>query len=107
MHRLADGRVVEVVIDDECAQSSGPSPMCTGTGAIGKKPGRKAFAQPLYSHASNHELGERLCQFSVNMVDIQAGLFSLHATENQTTMSHRARRLAQGLHEKQCRPGGK
>ncbi len=62
---LAGERVAEVVIDDEFAQSG-----VHWSWGNRQKPGRKAFAQPLSSHASDHDLGARLWQLSENMVGL-------------------------------------
>jgi len=62
---LAGARVAEVVIDDEFARSG-----VHWSWGNRQQAGRKAFAQPLSSRATNHELGERLWQFSENMVGL-------------------------------------
>ena len=62
---LAGERVAEVVIDDELAESG-----VHWSWGNRQKAGRKAFAQPLSSRATDHDLGERLWQLSEKMVGL-------------------------------------
>jgi protochlorophyllide reductase len=62
---LAGERVAQVVIDPEFAQSG-----VHWSWGNRQQPGRKAFAQPLSSKATNHELGQRLWDYSHAMVGL-------------------------------------
>jgi protochlorophyllide reductase len=63
--QLAGERVAQVVIDPEFSASGNH-----WSWGNRQKEGRKAFAQPLSAKATNHDLGARLWNYSVDMVGL-------------------------------------